>query len=453
MPQDSTFDTVIRLLRNTEFTEVAREAIRDYLSPTELAGRQAPGGLTGRELWEILLAIRRFGATTFPIPVATGEEFWYSITVEGRHCLRTIERHCRSDSRLHRMVQHRSGQRFLVSSQVREVIATCQTDGVEVDVEELEHMLHEGRAPRTPAGRLVKNTFEMLGELQSLVNEDFSPDLVRHLFERTTHGVSIGDIARTGGHLRGAPPVFQEFTRAHRPRGMWPDHGHDEDSRAEEVLRQICDYANGKTGDPRESVAVRGYMLLAAMGYWRPLPDFNATVARHMLSLLSVKQDFPVLGYLPVSAMMRRWSLGEMAAGTVRYSRIESSPATADGIDGTAEILVHLQLTVATIDELQARIQATKAEDEGLSSTLRKNLHLNYRQRDILNRALKCPDAEFTLREHRLAHRTAYSTARADLLELAEMGLVLKRTRAQAFVFSPAPDLRSRLDRDLAEAE
>jgi Fic family protein len=196
-----------------------------------------------------------------------------------------------------------------------------------------------------------------------------------------------------------------------------------------------------------------GRRLLAAMGYWRPLPDFNATVARHMLRLLSVKQDFPVLGYLPVCAMMRKWSLGQMAPGTVRYSRIESRPATADGIDGTSEILVHLQLTAATIYELQTLIQATKEEDEGLSSTLREALRLNYRQRDILSRALKCPDAEFTLREHRLAHRTAYSTARADLLELAEMGLLLKGTRRQAFVFSPAPDLRSRLGHELVEAE
>lgn len=452
MPKDSTFDTVIGLLRNTEFTEVAQEAVRDYLSPSELERKQAPGGLTGRELREVLLAIRRLGATTFPIPAIPGGKFWYSVTLEGRHCLRTIERHCRSDSRLHQMVQRRTGQRFLVISQIKESIATCQTDGVEADAAQLERMLQEGDAPKSAAGRLVKNTYEMLGELQSLVGEDFSPDLIRYLFERTTHRVSISDIKRASGHLRGAPCIFREFTRAYRPRGAWPNRGYA-DSHAEEVLSQICDYANGKTGDPREPVAVRGCMLLAAMGCWRPLPDFNATVARHMLTLLSVKQDFPVLGYLPISAMMRRWSLGQMAPGTVRYSRIESRPASADGIDGTAEILVHLQLTVATINELQAHIQATKEEDEGLSNTLCKARRLNYRQRDILSRALQCPDAEFTLREHRLAHRTVYSTARADLLELAEMGLLLKRTRGQAFVFSPAPDLHSRLSHNLAEAE
>lgn len=444
MTEDSRFDRVAALLRDPRFAATAREAVRDYLSPSEVQDAAVPEGLTSQEVWELLVAMRRFGATVFPIPVVTGEEFWYSITVEGRRCLRTIERHCRSDSRLHQMVQRRTGQRFLVASQVQEAIATCQLDGVVADAPRLERMLNEGLAPKTPAERLVKNTYEMLGEMPSLIAEEFSPGLVRHLFERTTHKVDIADVPRAGDDMRGVSPVFWEFTRSYRRRGTWPDRGYT-DERAEDVFEQICDYANGRTGDPRESAAVRGFMLLTAMGYWRPLPDFNATVARHMLRLLTAKEDYPVLGYLPVSATTRRWALGQIDPGAVRYPTIEQGTPTVDGIDTTAEVLVYLQLTVATIKELLARIQSAKEEDEGLSGILSDVLHLNYRQRDIVTSALKRPTAEFTLREHRLAHRTVYSTARADLLELVEMGLLEKKTRGQAFVFTPVPDLRERL--------
>jgi hypothetical protein len=45
-------------------------------------------------------------------------------------------------------------------------------------------------------------------------------------------------------------------------------------------------------------------------------------------------------------------------------------------------------------------------------------------------------------------YQTVYSTARADLLELAEMGYLEKQTRGQTFIFIPAPDLRERLARE-----
>lgn len=450
MLEESPFSAAMQVLRDPTFADVAREAIRDYVSWGDLASRPVPEGLTRLQLWEALSAIRRFGATPSPVSFARGEHLWYTLTVEGRQCLRTIERHCGSDSRLHQMVQRRTGQRFLVSSRIQEAIATCQTDGVEADTAELERMLQQGRAPRTPEARLVKNAYEMLGELPSYIDEEFSPELLKHLFERTTHGVHLGELERVRTDQRGVPPVFQQLLKAHRPPHMGPAGTPADDA---EALQQICDYANGRTGDPRESVAVRGYMLLAAVGYWRPVPDFNATVARHMLRLLYVKNDYPVLGYLPTSAMARKWALGQMEPGAVRYSLIEPGMETEDGVDATAEILVYLQLTVAAINDLQSRIQSTKEEDEALGRTLRAAERLNYRQRDLLSRALRRPDAEFTLREHRLDHRTAYSTARADLLELVELGFLKQETRGLTFVFSPAPDLRDRLGRAQADAE
>ncbi len=444
MPAEPTFDTVMRMLRDPSFAKVARDAIRDYVCWSDLPVYPVPEGLSKQQLWDTLSTIRRLAATTIPIPVASGEQVWYTITVEGRHCLRTIERHCRSDSRLHQMVQRRSGQRFLVSAQVQEAIATCQVDGVEGNSADLEHMLHQGRTPVTPEGRIVKNTYEMLGELPSLVREEFSPELVRHLFERTTHGVDLNELARIRTDLRGVPPVFQGLVKTNRPPQMGPA-GIRSDDIAAEALQRICDYANGTTGDPQESIAVRGYILLGSVGYWRPVPDFNGTVARHMLRLLSAKHDFPVLGYLPTSVMARKWALGQMDPGTVKYTKIEPGLRSPGGVDTTAEILIHLQLTVAAIDDLHARIRSTKEEDEALVHSLRNAERLNYRQRDVLSRAMRRPDAEFTLREHRLDHRTAYSTARADLLELVELGFLQQETRGLAFVFTPTSDLRERL--------
>lgn len=446
MSPESRFDITMSVLRDPAFTEIAHDAVRDHLSWNELAQRPVPDDMDSGQVWELLSAMRRYGSTEFPIPTRSGERFWYTITVEGRHCLRSIERYCRSDSRLHQMVQHRTGHRFLIDALIHESIATCQIDFVEPDPAELERMLHSGLVPESAEGRLVKNTYEMMRGLPSLGKEDFSPELIIHLYERTIRGVDTSRLVRTGAGLRAVPSVFEAMIRA-RGSERHSRKGHRAGGFDIESLQRICDFANGKTGDPRESVAAKGYMLLAAMGYWRPLPDFNATVARHMLRLLSVRRDFPVLAYLPTSVMMRRWAAGDLGSHRVRFRSIDPGVPTGNGIDGTAEILTHLQLTVAAIDELLRRIHFAKREDEALSKTLRDAARFNYRQRALLTEALRRPESEFTLREHRLKYQTVYSTARADLLELEELGYLRKHTRGQAFVFRASPDLRQKLDR------
>jgi hypothetical protein len=329
-----------------------------------------------------------------------------------------------------------------VDSRIREAIATCQTDGVLTDVTVLERMLREGRAPQSADGRLVTNTYNLLGELGSLAEEEFSPALIDHLLERTVRGVDLGTLTRATRGTSGVTPVLQAMLgREESPRS------HGADQRARQALQQTCDYANGQTGDPRETVAVKGAMLQAAMSYWRPLPVLNATVGRHMLGILALKSGFPTLSYLPICDMTCRWAAGQPGISGIRYTSIEPSAPTED-IDGTAGILVYLQLTVAAIEELLGRIQATKEDDEALSRTVRDARHFNYRQRELLTQALRRPDAEFTLRKHRMDYQTVYSTARADLLELAEMGYLEKQTRGQTFIFIPAPDLRERLARE-----
>ena len=46
---------------------------------------------------------------------------------------------------------------------------------------------------------------------------------------------------------------------------------------------------------------------------------------------------------------------------------------------------------------------------------------------------------------HRRIHGVVYETARSDLLDLADAGLLVKGRSGKAFRFTVAPDLESRL--------
>jgi len=428
MPPRANPRDLLELLHEPAFAALADETARDYVDREQLSARPLPPGLSLDETWELLGVVRHFGATTFPIQTLDERTFWYNLNREGTHCLQYIKHHCRSDSVLHQTMREREGNRFLVRSRIQEAVASCQLDGIDIAYRPAERMLQDGRAPRTAAGRLVLNSYEMLAEVESQSSQRFTPDFARSLYERVTHGVDMKELARV--------PRKSNLASSRNPKEM------AELARERGILGDICDYANGKSGDASEPAAIKGYMILSAMGYWQPLPDLNETVARHMMRLFATKRDYPVLGYLSTGLTMLKWFEGSLRPGTVRFSSLERLPVVPGSIDGTEDILTHLQLTTAAVGGLLSYIARTKKQDAALQDALDSQDLLNYRQRSVLTRALASPNAEFRIRRHQTAHRVVYQTARADLLELVELGYLHKQTRGKAFVFVPAPNLQ-----------
>lgn len=420
------------ILRDPVFQPLAEEAVRDYIDWDQLAHRSLPQGLTLAETWELLGIVRQYGATWFPIPALDRNLFWYSLTQEGHRCVQYIALQCRSDSKLHQMMQGREGHRFLARYRALEAAASCRLDGIVTDPERTNRMLLEGLSARTPGERLILNAHEMLGELDDLVSEPFSPELVHGLYDRLTRGVQLDAVER------GIQRTNVAGTRnADERRGEAQQRG---------VLQLICDYANGKIGDPNEPAPLRAYMIHHAVGYWQPLEDLNDTVARMMYRLFAAKRDLPVLGYIPLSVMMERWFDGQIQPSAVRFSKVLRRPVVPGSRDGSEDILTHLQLATLAIKDLLGYVHVAKREDEALEAALVETENLNYRQRAVLAHALTHPDSEISIRQHEAAHRVVYRTARTDLLDLAGRGYLNQELRGKAFIFSPVDDLRERIE-------
>lgn len=423
------FQAMLTTLQDPELRVLAQEAVRHYISWEEISGRPPLPGLDAQETWDLLAFLRRFDAITFPIPTLSGLQYWYTITREGWSCLEDIAHHCRSDSQLHLMLQERAGRHFLVRSRIEEAVASCQLDGVVFNRGIAGRMLRQTLSPKGPAERLVLNAFEMLGELDALAGESFTPDFVHGLYERLTRDVEI-----------------ERLERGPRKTNLAGTRNPDESLDAAGIagrLQMICDYANGETGEAWEPIPLRGYMILSAMAYWHPLPDFNDAVGRHMMRLFAIKNGFPALAYLPTSLMMERWFEREIEPGVVRFETLGRRQILPGETDGTPDMLLYLELTTAAIELLKGYIETARQAEEALQTSLLDTADLNYRQRSVLSRALVNPDAEFRISEHQQAHKVVYQTARVDLLELVDRGLLRMEQRGRAFVFTPGEALRT----------
>ena len=431
MPSSHDAEAATALLQEPVFAALAEEAVRDYIDWADLTTRPLPPGLSVLGTWRLLTTVRRFAATPFPIPDPKGRTYWYTLTREGLVCIETIERHCRADSAAHRAILHRHGHRFLVGSRIHETVAVCRLDGVIIATSEAESLLMSGRAPRSPAERLLLNAHALLYELDDVEGEPFSPELLTRLYRRLIDGVDMSGLERQ--------PVRHGLTDRLEGSPVTPT------TRAG-FTEQFCAYANGKTGDPAEPVVIRAHELLNLASFRKLSPDFNGIIGRCVFRLFVTRQDYPVLADLPISTLYQSWAEGHMQSSVVRFSSKEIARLESYNVsDFTPDVLTYLQITVVALDDLLSSIQRTRRRDAEVRSTLEHDVKLNYRQRSVIAHALADPDAEFRIREHRTAYNVAYATARADLLGLVALGYLHQEQRGKAFVFLPEPDLAKRL--------
>jgi Fic family protein len=424
-------DRLRPLLTEPTFEALASEAVLDYIDWNELLGRPLPAGMSAQETWQALTAVRRFGAIRFPLRDMDGREYWYTLTREARLCLDAVERYCRTDSSVHRAIQHRHGQRLLIESRIREAVAVMQLDGVVLDEGAGREMILRDRSPRTSTEQMLANIYDLVDSVDSWIAEPFSPDLLSRLYDALIRDVDLSALSRdrirhglTGRvESRSVPLAVRE-----------------------EMLGRYCDYANQKSGDPSEPIAMKAHALLNAAHYWSLFPDFNGIMGRLVFRLFATQQDYPVLGFLPVASMYQAWLEGRGVPSFVRFKKLDlEHTVTSTDVDYTMDVLTYLQLTIAALDEMLSAIEHGRKRDAEVRSALEHDPEINYRQRAVISRALAHPEREFRIREHQKTHNVVYATARADLLDLTERGYLVQELRGKAFVFMPAPGLDVRV--------
>ncbi|MDY0341326.1 MAG: hypothetical protein RBS17_08975, partial [Coriobacteriia bacterium] len=213
---------------------------------------------------------------------------------------------------------------------------------------------------------------------------------------------------------------------------------------ADQQLKHICDYANHLTGDTHDHPVYRGLLLPELFRFYRPLPDANSQVGRLVFRLYAQKAGIPVLGLLPISQVKLDWEDGKLGTSLVSFEpRDYAKDRRIQGSDLTDHATLSVQLALVALLDLNWKLEALEREDENLRTLLQEDPEINHRQRSILGRALKTPDAEFRIAYHKTTHNVVYATARADLLELEDKGFLVMNKKGRAMVFTPRENLHS----------
>ena len=149
-----------------------------------------------------------------------------------------------------------------------------------------------------------------------------------------------------------------------------------------------------------------------------------------------LKQGYWLWQYVSISAVIKR--------AAAQYAKAYLHTESDDG-DTTYFLVYHLGVMQRAIEELHDYLAKSSARMKETGSLLRGYAELNHRQITLLDHALRHAGEQYTIAGHGRSHRVVNQTARTDLLQLADMGLLLQEKRGKKYVFHAPRDLEERV--------
>ena len=107
-----------------------------------------------------------------------------------------------------------------------------------------------------------------------------------------------------------------------------------------------------------------------------------------------------------------------------------------DDQDMTYFLHYHLQVICSAIKQLKEYLAEKKKNISAYSNLLDDFSGLNFRQREIVQNALRHSGKRYSILQHKNFHGVTYQTARTDLLKLAAANIMDKIKVGKEFYFS-----------------
>lgn len=183
-----------------------------------------------------------------------------------------------------------------------------------------------------------------------------------------------------------------------------------------ELIEQVCTFANDTEG-PFVHPVIKAIAIHFWIGYVHPFEDGNGRTARALFYWYLLRQRYWLFEY--ISSVLKE--------AYAKYARAYLYTETDDN-DLTYFVLFQLDVIDRALDEVQAYIRKKTREMRETRAVLHPSADLNHRQIALLRHALQHPEAVYEFHSHKQSHGVVYQTARTDILDLVERGLLREDT-------------------------
>ncbi len=408
-----------------------------YLHWDQLRHREPPEGLSHEEWWTGIKLARKGWLKMLPFEDKHGHHMQFALPDPVQRAIHNIDRQSAGSVAMPKpLVSEEERDRYLVSSLIEEAITSSQLEGASTTQEVAKDMLRSGRKPRDRSEQMILNNFRVMQAVRALKDEVLTPGRVLEIHRIVTED-TLEDASAAGRMRKPGERIkvmdARHSTVLHEP----PDA-----VSLPERLERLCDFANdSEASESFVHPVVRAILLHFMLGYDHPFVDGNGRAARALFYWSMARSGYWLMEYVSISRLLKN--------APAQYARAYLYSETDD--NDTTYFLIHqLDVIEKAIDALHAYL-IRKTHEQAAAETLlrqapRLSDQLNHRQVALLSHALRHAGHAYTVASHRRSHQVTPQTARTDLLDLADLGLLEKAKRGRAFVFYAPTELRHRIE-------
>ena len=203
-----------------------------------------------------------------------------------------------------------------------------------------------------------------------------------------------------------------------------------------ERMSLMCDFANSNTPKGFIHPVLRSIILHFWLAYDHPFIDGNGRVARALFYWSMLRHGYWLFEFVSISQIILK--------APAKYGRAFLYTETDDN-DLTYFILQQLNVIHRAMKELHSYIERKTAALQAVERRLHGITVLNHRQQALISHALRHPHQRYTFSSHQMSHNVVYQTARTDLLDLEQRGLLVGQKVGRTWYFKPVADIEERL--------
>ena len=408
-PKFEDLTTEVTPERMFQLARHARTGTGRYLHWDELRYRPPPEGFSHREWW-LALKIPRINALK-PISLKDkeGRPFLFAVPESVLQELHKIDLGTGGlVSVPEPIVNPQTRDRYLVRSLMEEAITSSQLEGAATTREVAKDMILMGRPPCDISEQMILNNYLTMRRIRELKPSALSPELVLEI-----HRLITTDTLEE-------PTAAGRFRTPDEPRVVCDDSGqvfHDPPPASElaERMKAMCAFANGETPDHFIHPAVRAIILHFWLAYDHPFVDGNGRTARALFYWSMLRSGYWIFEFISISTILRN--------APAQYGRSFLYTETDDN-DLTYFLVAQTKVISQAIGELHRYIERKSAQLSQAEQDIRGLALFNHRQVALIRHALSNPGQRYTIASHQQSHAVAYQTARTDLLDIVERGVL-----------------------------
>jgi Fic family protein len=420
----------LALRNNSEISELISKANRECLYWDKFKYQSFPKGTNKEHAWAALKISREFMQRKSPITDVKGREFTYWLSDYADQLLYYIAKNSGWDLLADGIDLKEEKGKYVKQLIMEEAITSSQIEGAATTRVVAKEMLRSNRKPKNHSERMIYNNFLTINNIKEGYKDyPLSAELIKDIHKDISSG-TLEDASQEGRFREGSDgPVKvvndRNDTILHTPPPVEAIDG---------SIEEICDYVNS---EPEEFIhpVIKGIVLHFWIAYLHPFLDGNGRTSRALFYWYMLRNGYESFEFISISKYIKEKQTKYYRS--FLYSEIDES-------DLTYFIIYNLEAIKGTIDDVKKYLARKHREKAEVSRATAEYVDLNYRQKQILADAIENPSKIFTIKEHQGIHDVVYQTARTDLMQLEEQGLLTSKKKGKKFVFMVAADLKEK---------